>query len=401
MLFLKSVWGKAQRAVVGIVLALLLGSNIASARTDSLVFSLLTCGPGEQIYEMFGHTGIRCRNLKTGEDVVYNYGIFDFRTPNFLLLFASGKTDYILGVQPYRYFELSYRMRGSSLVEQILDLDDEEVARLDFLLRENSLPQNRIYRYNYFYNNCTTRARERIEESLNGVVHYLPNPGNGTYRNWVHQCIKDSPWVDFGIGLCLGAEADRELSDRECLFLPLNLQQAFGRATVGVDSIQSGRSLVKSERQILYEDLALRDKSMSVFTPMFVAWLLLALILLISWVEWRRKKVCWVLDILLFGIQGLAGCVIAFLFFCSEHPAVDSNYLLVILNPLPLLYLPIMIYKVIKRKKDPYDMANIVVLTLFIAFLPLIPQKISLVVVPLALNLLIRSILHLFVADNR
>ncbi len=402
MLFLKNAFNSTIGKIVWAVLALHIGLNTASAKTDSLSFSLLTCGPGEQVYELFGHTGIRCRNIVTGEDIVYNYGIFDFQTPNFFVLFAFGKTDYILGVQPYRYFESAYRMRGSSLVEQKLNLNSEESKKLDSLLRENAHPKNRLYRYNYFYNNCTTRARDRIEDAICGTVSYSPKLEYRTYREWVRSCVKNSPWIDFGIGLCLGAEADRILSNRECLFLPENLRLAFGQAVIYGDSSSASRSLIVAEHEILREDsFFLENKKVCVFTPMIVSCLMLIMVLACSWWEWRRKRVCWVIDVILFTLQGLAGCVIAFLYFYSEHPAVDSNYLLIILNPVPLLYLPILIYKVINGQKDLYDVVNIAVLTLFIAFLPLIPQKISLVVVPLALNLLIRSILHLVVAGNK
>ncbi len=125
------------------------------------------------------------------------------------------------------------------------------------------------------------------------------------------------------------------------------------------------------------------------------ALLLLAMTLLVGVVELYIKRCLWGMDILLFGLQGLAGCIIAFLFFFSVHPTVDSNYLLIILNPIPLLYLPVMIYRCIKHKKEPYHWANAIVLTLFIAFWGVMPQKFNLVILPLALCLLLRSITHL------
>jgi len=136
-------------------------------------------------------------------------------------------------------------------------------------------------------------------------------------------------------------------------------------------------------------------------TPMQTALLLLAVVAGCSVWEWKRRRVMWGMDVLLFLLQGLAGCVIAFLFFFSVHPTVGSNFLLILFNPLPLIGLPWMVICARKGKKCLYDMVNAAILTLFIAFLPLIPQKISLVVVPLALNLLIRSVLHLAVARSK
>lgn len=369
---------------------------------DSLQFSLLTCAPGQQVYELFGHTAIRCRNFTRGTDVVYNYGMFDFGAPNFVMRFVRGETDYELGVVPFRRFEYEYAMRGSSVKEQVLGLNHYEALRLDSLLRANSLPENRVYRYNYFYDNCTSRARDRIEDALGGWIMYPPGVEGATFRDWVHQYTENHPWTDFGISLCLGAEADRPINGRSQMFLPDNLRQAMNHATVRGGDERPIRKLVKSETEILpsVKDAG-EDMPGFPLTPMQTALLLLAVVAGCSVWEWKRRRVMWGMDVLLFLLQGLAGCVIAFLFFFSVHPTVGSNFLLILFNPLPLIGLPWMVICARKGKKCLYDMANAAILTLFIAFLPLIPQKISLVVVPLALNLLIRSVLHLAVARSK
>lgn len=369
---------------------------------DSLQFSLLTCAPGQQVYELFGHTAIRCRNFTQGTDWVYNYGMFDFDTPNFVMRFVRGETDYELGIVPFRYFEREYALRGSAVQEQILRLDAYEKHRLDSLLRNNYLPENRVYRYNYFYDNCTSRARDRIEEALGGRVIYPPGLQGATFRSWVHQYTKGHPWTDFGINLCLGAEADVPINGRSQMFLPDNLRQAMNHATVQGGGDVPIRKLVESETEILpsMQD-GVEEEASFPLTPMQTAWGLLVLVAVCSLWEWRRRRIQWWIDVLLFLVQGLAGCIISFLFFFSVHPTVSSNYLMIIFNPLPLIALPWMIICIRKGRKCPYDVANVALLTLFIAFLPLIPQKISLVVVPLALNLLIRSVLHLVVAREK
>ena len=367
---------------------------------DSLQISLLTCAPGQQVYELFGHTAIRCRNFTKGTDLVYNYGVFDFDTPNFVMRFVRGETDYELGVVPFRYFEREYALRGSSVKEQVLKLNDEEMHFLDSLLRDNYLPENRVYRYNYFYDNCTSRARDRIEDALQGRVVYPPGVKNATFRSWVHQYTKNHPWTDFGISLCLGAEADRPIDGRSQMFLPDNLRQAMNHATVhGGGGDSAIRKLVKSETEILPSmQEGVEEGASFPLTPMQSALAVLALVVVCSLWEWKRRRVWWGIDVCLFFLQGVAGCVVAFLFFFSVHPTVGSNYLLLLLNPLPLIALPWMVFCVRRGKKCPYDVANVAILTLFILFFPLIPQKISLVVVSLALNLLVRSVLHLAVA---
>lgn len=369
---------------------------------DSLQFSLLTCAPGQQVYELFGHTAIRCRNFTQGTDRVYNYGMFDFGAPDFVMRFVRGETDYELGVVPFHYFEREYALRGSAVREQVLSLNEYELSRLDNLLRENYLPENRVYRYNYFYDNCTSRARDRIEDALSGRVIYPPGMKGATFRTWVHQYTKNHPWTDFGISLCLGAEADRPINGRSQMFLPDNLRQAMNHATVHGGGDMPIRKLVKSDVEIIPSMAdGVEEGSAFPLTPMQTALVTLVLVALCSLWEWKCRRVWWGVDVLLFLIQGLAGCVIAFLFFFSVHPTVGSNWLLIIFNPLPFIGLPWMINSIRKGKKCPYDVANVAVLTLFIVFLPLIPQKISLVVVPLALNLLIRSVLHLAVVRLR
>ena len=168
--------------------------------------------------------------------------------------FVRGETDYELGVVPFRYFEREYALRGSGVKEQVLKLEIEEAARLDRLLRDNYLPENRVYRYNYFYDNCTSRARDRIEDALNGRVIYPPGVKGATFRSWVHQYTKNHPWTDFGISLCLGAEADTPINGRSQMFLPENLRQAMNHATVHGGGDAPVRKLVESEKDKLIQE---------------------------------------------------------------------------------------------------------------------------------------------------
>ena len=148
------------------ILLLLIGVismlSVRAASVDSVRISLLTCAPGSEIYALFGHSAIRYEDPARGEDWVFNYGMFSFKDPNFVMRFVKGETDYQLGVIPYRYFEAEYALRGSSVYQQELNLTEAEKLMLIGLLRENYLPANRVYRYNYFYDNCTTRARDKI-----------------------------------------------------------------------------------------------------------------------------------------------------------------------------------------------------------------------------------------------
>ena len=195
-----------------------------AASLDSVRISLLTCAPGTEIYALFGHTAIRYENPSQKQDWVFNYGMFSFSEPNFVYRFVKGETDYRLGVVPFKYFEAEYAMRGSSVYQQVLNLTDEEKIKLVRLLEENYLPANRVYRYNYFYDNCTTRARDKIEESIEGKVVYPDEGKPVTYRDIIHEYTAGSEWSEFGIDLCLGADADNRADVRGQMFSPFYMK---------------------------------------------------------------------------------------------------------------------------------------------------------------------------------
>ena len=138
-----------------------------------------------------------------------------------------------------------------------------------------------------------------------------------------------------------------------------------------------------------------------ILSPLMCGALFLALCVVMAWGQWKTQRIWWGWDIVLYGLQGLAGCIIAFLFFFSVHPTVGSNWLLILFNPIPLLYLPFMVYKAVKRKKDYYHVGNMVYLTLFITILPFCGQEFNLTVLPLALGLLVTSASHVLVWNKK
>lgn len=373
--------------------------SVQSQSTDSIRFSLLTCAPGTEIYSLFGHTAIRYENYTRRIDVAFNYGMFSFNTPNFIFHFVAGETDYQLGITPYSYFEAEYAMRGSSVYQQVLNLTQSEKERLLTILENNYLPENRIYRYNYFYDNCTTRARDKIEECIEGKVVYPDSLSGKSYRSIVHEFTAGSPWNEFGIDLCLGAEADKEINKRQQMFSPFYMKYYASNAYI-VDAGGTRRPLILDETKIV--DVEPEEVQPGfILSPLMCGALFLALCVVMAWGQWKTQRIWWGWDIVLYGLQGLAGCIIAFLFFFSVHPTVGSNWLLILFNPIPLLYLPFMVYKAVKRKKDYYHVGNMVYLTLFITILPFCGQEFNLTVLPLALGLLVTSASHVLVWNKK
>ena len=375
---------------------------VPPATEDSIRFSLLTCGAGEEIYSLFGHTAIRYENFTRGIDAVFNYGIFSFNTPNFILRFTLGETDYQLGVTSYKQFAYEYTWTGRDVWQQTLNLNAEEKKKLLALLEENYLPQNRIYRYNFFYDNCATRPRDQIERAVQGTLEYADDMTSFqtgiSFRDIVHQYTIGHSWARFGIDLCLGSQADKDITRRQMMFAPFYLKDFLAKAQLK-NAQGMERPLVSSEDHIIQSPQQTSTEEAP--SPLQTAFLLFTIVTIATAYGIYRRKSLWLLDLLLFLAAGVAGCILAFLASFSQHPAVSPNYLLFLFHPLHLLCLPWMIKRVRKKEKSIYMWANIIVLTFFILLWGIIPQEFNVAVLPLALSLWIRSASNLYLTYIR
>lgn len=314
---------------------------------DSVEVCLLTCSPHNEVYSLYGHTALRFHDMRTGEDWAFNYGIFNFNKPFFVLRFTFGITDYELGVVPYGRFKEAYRRYGSQVTEQVLNLTPEEKEKIYLALLDNYRPENRVYRYNYFYENCTSRARDKVEGCINGKIQYARTYDTTTYRKLIHQYTQGHPWAAFGNDLCLGMSADFEIDRRKQEFLPEILMTDFAAAQI-IDG-GSYRPLVKETRIPVEPGVQILESEFPL-TPMECAVLLLLISILIIIGEMRNKTTYKVWDTILMTVTGVAGIIILALFF-SEHPTTSTNLQIFLLNPLPLFFIPAMICEG-RKKKD-------------------------------------------------
>lgn len=333
----------------------------AAAGKDSLVVSLLTCDPFDAVHAIYGHTAIRCRDFQDGSDWVFNYGTFNFAAPLFALRFVFGLTDYELGVLPFRYFYKEYASHNCHVREQVLNLSVREKERLLVALDANYLPENRVYRYNIFHSNCTTRARDIIEQCVDGRIAYpeaTADDHGESFRSMVRRYTAPYPWSAFGDDLCLGALADRPTTQRERHFLPRDLETDFENAYI-YNKEGGRRVLVASSGDIIKAQPTTPGSTF--FTPMLVCLLLLALSAGIAWLEWRRGKTFKLWDIGLMACQGIVGIGLTILFF-SLHPTTSTNCQLLLFNPLPLCF----IAKVWRRTAKRYWQTMGALLLLFL-----------------------------------
>ena len=351
---------------------------------DSVEISLLTCQPHDEVYSLYGHTAIRYHDLHQGGiDVAFNYGVFNFHAPHFVARFVFGLTDYELGAYPYHLFQEEYRHFGSMVTEQVLNLTAQEKWRLRQALSDNLRPENRVYRYNYFYNNCTTKARDIIEQSLDGEVHIDERKDQDyTFRDMVHQKTRRHPWMTFGIDLLLGIKADMKTTQRQREFIPDYLMGDYHGAYYG-----NQRPLVKEYRIAVQPGVQMLEPDFPL-SPMqcFVA--LLAVGIVLFAVQWWKRRVFVAWEVLLMVAAGLIGIVL-FLMLFSQHPTVSLNLQIILLNPLPFFFL----WPVVRGKKTIYW--HITAILSFLFLTGALFQSYAEGIWSLALCLLLQSCLHL------
>lgn len=378
---------KLKSLIISIIIAI---AATSPATAESWEVSLLTCSPGEEVYELFGHTALRYRSLERKFDYVYSYGYFSFEQPNFIWRFIKGETDYLAGVVSYKTFIKEYSERGSGVTEQVLNLTPEQKEKLHAAVFNDCRSQE-PYRYNYIYNNCTTRIIDKITEQLptNDSIIFSGEKQAATIREAIEQHTASQPWTAFGINLLFGADVDEPATSTTLLFLPGYLQRDLSSA-----KYSDGTPVVSNERELLPN--IEKTKTLNHFTPFNSALLLLLLTMIITLCEVRSRKRAWIYDVLLLTVQGTAGCVLLFLALFSQHPAVSNNYLIILLNPLPLLLIPFVIAYAIKKKEATFMWIEVVMATLFIVTAPFVPQIYSAPIFIFAIMLIVRSLFNIY-----
>ena len=357
----------------------------AAVNLDSVEISFLTCSPHDEVYSHFGHTALRLHDLRTGEDLVFNYGVFDYKKPYFVLRFILGHTDYELGVAPTKAFSRYYANWGSQVTEHVLDLTPQEKQNIITALRVNYLPENKVYRYNFFYDNCATRPRDIVERNLEGKVEYVSRTGyEPSFRQMIREKTEKFPWATFGNDILLGFKADMKTTQREQQFLPDNLRHDLDRATVNRNGerqqlVKERRELVPPGVQVMKQGFPLR--------PLVCALLLLAISIAVFVYEQVKHRIVRWFDVLLMVLTGLAGIVLFVMLF-SEHPCTSTNLQVLLLNPLPLFF----VWKVAKGKKTRWFKIQLVLTILFL--LGGLLQSYAEGMYVLALCLLLRCLRH-------
>lgn len=294
--------------------------------TETSQVTLVTCGPGEELYEAFGHTAIRVYDPSLSFDVVFNYGTFDFNQPNFYYNFVTGRSMYMLATNRYSNFVRAYQHYNRSVREQYLNLSLEQKQKLTDKLMWNALPENREYLYDYFFDNCSTRPRDILIEALDGAIEFdttfLPSERLSIRELTDLYIIDEQPWGDLGIDLCLGTHIDQPATAMQYMYLPEKLEDAFDHAYI----VSNGQRVPIVERKEVTFQAAEVVEEKSWFVPkiFFMVFLLASAVgVTLLRVAGRSTKI---FDGLVFMVWSFIGFNGIFLWFFTNHYAADYNW---------------------------------------------------------------------------
>lgn len=351
--------------------------------------SIITCGRGtEEVYIAFGHSAIRVVDPVNKIDYAYNYGVFNFSQPNFYLNYTKGLLLFNLGVYDYADFVNAYVYYNRWVSEQILQLSPTQKQAVYNYLEWNALPENETYRYDYFYNNCANKVRdvfvEVLKDSLRFDHSYITT--NYTIRDLTDLYLKDQPWGDLGIDICLGLPMDKKASPYEYMFIPDYLASSFDHATNKING--ADLPMVKLKKQV-YVSVPM-DPSKNALHPWWILGGFFFITWGLSWYDWKRKKATLWFDAIFFGALGIVGTLLLGLWLGTDHQAAAKNFNLLWALPTHLIVLSIFSKKMrpLLRKYFLGVTALTVLLLLSWSFLP---QQMHIFLLPVVAALGLRS----------
>jgi len=373
-------------ALLSLLFTLLLCQLTRAQVADSADVYLITCAPGNETYSIYGHTALRINVRGTGIDRVYNWGIFDFSTPNFAFRFAKGRLDYMLGAYDYDRFVNEYIAEGRAVWSQALNLTTAEKEKLFALINENLKPENVKYRYDFFFDNCATRIRDILIASASDTIIFPVKEKQLTFRQLIDPKQKVLPWIDFGADMLLGLQADRKASPADEMFLPSYLKDNLTASFIVHNNM---REPVVGE-PVTVVDLPPASPKGPAWMPLLVFSLVLLFVILVTFVPGNPLP-GHITDIILYIIYSVLALLLIFTNFFSEHDALHFNLLILGINPL----IPVLSGYILAGKKAV--MLSRIALIISLLWIPvslIAGQGINPALIPLVLIIIVRLFKH-------
>lgn len=316
--------------------------------SDQAHVTLLTCGPGNELYSVFGHTAIRIYDPGTDYNIVYNFGTFDFDTPNFYLKFVKGDMQYFVSTSSYEDFVITYQAYNRDVYEQDLNLSQQEKQNITDELNNILLTDRRFYTYKFIDRNCTTMVADIINKYIPNRIS-LKNADSGkTNRKIIYEYLSNSFYENLGISLMFGYKTDKEMYK---LFLPQQLLEGVSHTTVTAGPLTKGAVTVFKSTQ----------ESQTSLWNNFYTYALACLLLM----YFSKNRIVLRSLLAIFGLIGLFFCIVGFFSF---HDEISQNYNALLINPLFLLLL---VFVFTKNTKAIKLMVNLcfACLLIYIAFM--------------------------------
>jgi len=345
--------------------------------------SLVTIGPGQELYSGFGHSVLWIYDPVTGLDNAYNYGTFSFKEGNFYVKFLRGTLPYTLSVAPLTQQAPYWQEENRSIKEQVLNLSAAQKQKLFNVLETNYLPQNRKYQYKFFYDNCSTRMVDVLKAAVGDSLQF-PGYTKDTlsFRQWIDRyAFRQKPWSDFGMDLAIGAPSDEIATPAQATFLPDNLSSAFDDSKIKVGG--QYLPLVSSTRDLF---VATPVTEQPWLTPMVFFWTLALLVLAYTYYQTKKEVLNFTFDKILFTIVGLVGWLILLLWFGTNHGVTTWNYDILWAFP---LWLPLIWY-ISETKKPAWFQFVLIIYAIMVMAATANLVKHNFVVIPILLIIIIR-----------
>ncbi len=373
-----------------IFIALLLLSIRAQSQSlplsEGAQISVITCGPTPtELYAAFGHSAIRVYDPDQQIDFAYNYGVFDFDQPNFYLNFARGYLYYKLGVYHYPHFRDYYISHNRYVHEQILDLTTEQKQKVFDYLEWNGKPENQTYRYDYFYNNCATKIRDVLAETLKDELKFDGSfvKTDYTIRDLTDLYLGPQPWGDLGIDICLGLPMDKKAAPYEYMFLPDYIEYSFDNATI------NSKPVVKQKVSV-YEAIP-EGIPFSFFHPWIVFGAFMLITVILSYYDWKRKKLSRWFDVTVFSAVGWIGVLLLLLWTATDHQAAARNFNLLWALPLHAIAAILLLKKQSPSWLITYFKGTAILLAATLLLWFILPQQLNIFLIPITIALMIRA----------
>ncbi len=373
-------------ALLSFLFTMLLCQLTRAQVADSTDVYLITCAPGNATYSIYGHTALRICVRGTGIDRVYNWGIFDFSTPNFAFRFAKGRLDYMLGSYGYDIFINEYVSEGRAVWSQTINLTSAEKEKLFALINENLKPENVKYRYDFFFDNCATRIRDILVASASDTIIFPVKEKQKSFRQLIDPNQKVLPWIDFGADMLLGLQADRKASPADEMFLPAYLMDNLSASVI----IHENNREPIIGQAIKVVDLPAVPTGARPWMPLLVFSLILLFVILVTFIPGPSFPGR-ITDIVLYIIYSVLALLLIFTNFFSEHDALHYNLLILGINPL----IPVLSGYILAGKKAV--MLSRIALIISLLWIPvslIAGQGINPALIPLVLIIIVRLFKH-------